>query len=135
MDCNSTYAGSIPTPASIHELIHPLPACLVRSQGSMPSSAAMAATSARERSIEWVRDDIWGWRRGRESNPSTRFCRPLPDRSATAPDSREWSGKRDSNSRPRPWQGRALPTELLPLIPSPCSKGTANLMKGSKNAT
>ena len=26
------------------------------------------------------------------------------------------SGKRDSNSRPRPWQGRALPTELFPLI-------------------
>ena len=25
-----------------------------------------------------------------------------------------WSGKRDSNSRPRPWQGRALPTELFP---------------------
>ena len=23
------------------------------------------------------------------------------------------SGKRDSNSRPRPWQGRALPTELF----------------------
>ena len=29
--------------------------------------------------------------------------------------SRNWSGKRDSNSRPRPWQGRALPTELFPL--------------------
>ena len=29
--------------------------------------------------------------------------------------SQEWSGKRDSNSRPRPWQGRALPTELFPL--------------------
>ena len=27
---------------------------------------------------------------------------------------RDWSGKRDSNSRPRPWQGRALPTELFP---------------------
>ena len=26
------------------------------------------------------------------------------------------SGKRDSNSRPRPWQGRALPTELLPQV-------------------
>ena len=26
-----------------------------------------------------------------------------------------WSGKRDSNSRPRPWQGRALPAELFPL--------------------
>ena len=28
---------------------------------------------------------------------------------------KKWSGKRDSNSRPRPWQGRALPTELFPL--------------------
>ena len=26
------------------------------------------------------------------------------------------SGKRGSNSRPRPWQGRALPTELFPQI-------------------
>ena len=26
----------------------------------------------------------------------------------------KWSGKRGSNSRPRPWQGRALPTELFP---------------------
>ncbi len=25
-----------------------------------------------------------------------------------------WSGKRDSNSRPPPWQGDALPTELFP---------------------
>jgi hypothetical protein len=25
-----------------------------------------------------------------------------------------WSGRRDLNPRPRPWQGRALPTELLP---------------------
>jgi hypothetical protein len=29
-----------------------------------------------------------------------------------------WSGKRDSNPRPRPWQGRALPTELFPLKPA-----------------
>ena len=28
----------------------------------------------------------------------------------------EWSGRRDSDSRPPPWQGGALPTELLPLI-------------------
>ncbi len=27
---------------------------------------------------------------------------------------RIWSGKRDSNSRPQPWQGCALPTELFP---------------------
>ena len=25
-----------------------------------------------------------------------------------------WSGNRNSNPRPRPWQGRALPTELFP---------------------
>ena len=25
-----------------------------------------------------------------------------------------WSGRRDSDSRPSPWQGDALPTELLP---------------------
>ena len=31
---------------------------------------------------------------------------------------REWSGRRVSNSRPQPWQGCALPTELLP--PSSC---------------
>ena len=28
------------------------------------------------------------------------------------------SGKRDSDPRPRPWQGRALPTELFPRYPS-----------------
>ncbi len=27
-----------------------------------------------------------------------------------------WSEKRDSNPRPRPWQGRALPTELFSHI-------------------
>ena len=27
---------------------------------------------------------------------------------------RIWSGKRDSNSRPQPWQGCALPAELFP---------------------
>ena len=27
---------------------------------------------------------------------------------------KSWSGKRDSNSRPQPWQGCALPTELFP---------------------
>ncbi len=32
-----------------------------------------------------------------------------------------WSGKRDSNSRPRPWQGRALPTELFPQKTTSCS--------------
>jgi hypothetical protein len=29
---------------------------------------------------------------------------------------RNWSGKRDSNPRPRAWKARALPTELFPLL-------------------
>ncbi len=39
-----------------------------------------------------------------------------------------WSGKRDSNSRPRPWQGRALPTELFP-------RGTRILLCGAPVST
>ena len=79
---------------------------------------------------------VWiHWRPGSESNRRTRLCRPLHDHSATRPVAGNmrlrasdktrprrtevwteiWSGKRDSNSRPRPWQGRALPTELFPL--------------------
>ncbi len=74
------------------------------------------------------------WRLRPESNRRTRICSPLHDRSATQPNKpivsrrkaskiktpvvsgfcKAWSGKRDSNPRPRPWQGRALPTELFP---------------------
>ncbi len=32
-----------------------------------------------------------------------------------------WSGRRVSNSRPQPWQGCALPTELLPHVSCICS--------------
>ena len=64
------------------------------------------------------------WRRVPESNRTRRICNPLHNRFANAPLIPKhpllpmlliWSGKRDSNSRPRPWQGRALPTELFPL--------------------
>src|SRR5712691_11751671 len=33
----------------------------------------------------------------------------VPGRPEPAPRDESWSGKRDSNPRPRPWQGRALP--------------------------
>ena len=42
-----------------------------------------------------------------------RFLRKIKQNMCSAHSCKE-SGKRDSNSRPRPWQGRALPTELLP---------------------
>ena len=35
-------------------------------------------------------------------------------RAKPRPSGKIWSGRRDSNSRPQPWQGCALPTELLP---------------------
>ncbi len=80
------------------------------------------------------REPVWQiWRRDRESNPARRICNPLHNRFAIAPGtalrppfsakkkgSRSfpvfgiWSGIRGSNSRPIPWQGIALPTELIP---------------------
>jgi hypothetical protein len=71
---------------------------------------------------------LW-WRRGPESNWALRICNPVHNRFATAPLNpgilakkgsrsfplqKTWSGRRGSNSRPQPWQGCALPTELLP---------------------
>ncbi len=72
----------------------------------------------------WGGVGAW-WRRGPESNRPTRICNPVHNRFATAPYSDKkgkpglplleyWSGKRVSNSRPQPWQGCALPTELFP---------------------
>ena len=62
------------------------------------------------------------WRR--DLNPCRRICSPLPRLSATPPrpgrrptgDDGGWSpsGRRDSNPRPSPWQGDALPTEPRP---------------------
>src|SRR6185369_13545080 len=48
---------------------------------------------------------------------SGRRSREDPGRSRTRDASRaeKWSGRRDSNPRPSPWQGDALPTEPLPL--------------------
>ncbi len=58
---------------------------------------------------------------GRDLNPHDRnghgilspACLPIPP---PRHHDKYLSGKRDSNSRPRPWQGRALPTELFPHL-------------------
>ena len=97
-----------------------------------------------DRPINDGRDRIQWWRRGPESNWADRICNPGHNRFATAPLFlllnpgfhisqkkgkhrasllRNWSGRRGSNSRPQPWQGCALPTELLPHFRvrfSPC---------------
>jgi hypothetical protein len=95
----------------------------------------------RPRKAPRTRKCLKKWRLGSESNRRTRLCRPLHDHSATQPwtdidaveTKREsaqtpslpliWSGKRDSNSRPQPWQGCALPTELFPHSSKYCKQG------------
>ena len=58
--------------------------------------------------------------RERDSNPHSHYWprdfKSLVSTNSTiaAPVSLNWSGKRDLNPRPQPWQGCALPTELLP---------------------
>ncbi len=53
-----------------------------------------------------------------------------------------WSGKRGSNSRPQPWQGCALPTELFPpassvsyLLNRDCQAFEARLHRNVPSAT
>ena len=52
------------------------------------------------------------WRRHPDLNRGSRICSPMPYHLAMAP--KKWSGQRDSNSLPPPWQGGALPNELCP---------------------
>ena len=52
------------------------------------------------------------WRRHPDLNRGSRICSPMPYHLAMAP--KNWSGQRDSNSLPPPWQGGALPNELCP---------------------
>ena len=56
--------------------------------------------------------------RERDSNPHGHFWprdfKSLVSTNFTTSASEILSEKRDSNPRPRPWQGRALPTELFP---------------------
>ena len=42
-------------------------------------------------------------------------CPTTRRRGSASSRAKKWSGRRDSNPRPSPWQGDALPTEPLPL--------------------
>ncbi len=69
---------------------------------------------------------------GRDLNPhaSNRHwilsptCLPIPPPGRTS----MWSERRDSNPRPRPWQGRALPAELLSQVKELFIKAVANIL-------
>ena len=67
----------------------------------------------------------------RDLNPHSHHW-PKDFKSFVSTDStiRAMSGKRDSNSRPQPWQGCALPTELFPQYHTHRYAGPKNLCKG-----
>src|SRR6266508_4546762 len=57
-----------------------------------------------------------GVTKGGRGAPTRGFCKCAGQRAAS------WSGRRDSNPRPPPWQGGALPTEPRPHAPEGHSK-------------
>ena len=69
------------------------------------------------------------------SRPSGMLCIKNPPETSGG----TWSGRRDSDSRPPPWQGGALPTELLPqnrvIIPYPARKSKYFLETGAGEET
>ena len=75
---------------------------------------AMYSARNRTRTCTWLNTRTWNERvyQFRHSGID-RALRKKMQNGRSAPGSFE-SGKRDSNPRPRPWQGRALPTELFP---------------------
>ena len=94
--------------------------------GTVPGTVTLSAEPPAPRTVTHARKS---WRRRPDLNRGWRFCRPLPYHLATAPlepgptgvtpcpakmrgnasEKGKWSGKRDSNPRLRPWQGRTLP--------------------------
>src|SRR5579864_4533270 len=64
------------------------------------------------------------------------FAGPCLSHSATPPQGQTYpsSGRRDSNSRPSPWQGDALPTEPRPRGTDTIARGPAPIPAGWRPA-
>ena len=58
------------------------------------------------------------WRQRDRARNEKRTLRSFFNQPARDEPINNWSGRRVSNSRPQPWQGCALPTELLPRFRS-----------------
>src|SRR5215207_6571472 len=65
-----------------------------------------------------------------QTAPPRDDCRNLPFTDSACPE----SGKRDSNPRPQPWQGCALPTELFPPERPPQAASSLASAHHSRNA-
>ena len=81
---------------------------------SSPAAAMFSKNSVPRTGLEPARLATYAPETYASTNSATwAYLRKSKQNKCSAHPSKE-SGKRDSNSRPRPWQGRALPTELLP---------------------
>ena len=81
-----------------------------RSRARLSNKSCRLPLHEGERSEPEMERNARGQSRARLSNKSCRLPLYEGERSE-----HEWSGRRASNPLPRPWQGRALPSELLPL--------------------
>ena len=133
-----------------------VPALIGTDEVARGQAKLLARPAARMNTSRAVYGGIW--RRESESNRRPRLCRPLHDHSAIPPGNgrgrkcahlrpktkgracrtlspRIWSGKRVSNSRPQPWQGCALPTELFPRRVQIIASGYPGSSASSRHAT
>ncbi len=90
-------------------------------KGSLASPIPGAGDESRTRDLNLGKVALYQLSYSRVFLPTT-YCLAAPRRIASYDiPHRNWSGRRVSNSRPQPWQGCALPTELLPQSTSPGS--------------
>ena len=71
----------------------------------------------------------WLWRHDNWRG-SIHYPLPYPVQNRHAVPPLHWSGRRGSNPPPQPWQGCALPNELLPQMPHPRCGGVSGTPSG-----
>src|SRR5580658_6804377 len=106
----------------------PVSSVRMRVEGAVFSTRSVTMTSSRWKLLRTARDGPNSAmaaemvsredERGRKARFQGTTCE-------TTGESDDWSGRRDSNPRHRPWQGRTLPAELLPLEAKPSFSPTA----------
>ncbi len=98
--------------------LEPVTSSVSRKRATRLRQSPVCSCVPRPRPSDLVRSAEGPSRPGRESNPRTGICSPLPkplghpadaEGTGAAPAGASSSGRRDSNPRPSPWQGDALP--------------------------
>ena len=100
-----------PVKSSLFAITHDVHGECPRGDG-LPRSVFQSSPQAPPKKRDTRERVSFFWRRHPDLNRGSRICSPMPYHLAMAP--KNWSGQRDSNSLPPPWQGGALPNELCP---------------------